>query len=179
MIEGYDATLVCLELAGGDACYWDGIGLLEHDGRTFIGTGTLGSVSVGAASAETQVNDVVFVLSGVDAEEAGLADVTVKGAVALVWKAVLRESDMAVLAAVQICEAVCDQITLSLGEGGETVIKVTAIGGFYWLEQPSAAVWDVEAQRQMLTAAGEDPDSDTGFDRMHTLRAKEIAWLPE
>jgi len=55
-------------------------------------------------------------------------------------------------------------------------VTVAALGGFYFIDRQSAAVLDVEDQNDMLTSLGIDPDTDTGFDLMASLKNTQLAW---
>lgn len=173
-----DVTLALIQHPDGDVRVWDGIGILEHDGEQWLGTGLLGSISVAGETTETLVSDLVFGLSGVDANLAALADSSVKGLMAWVWKGFCDEN-MRVVATLQIAEAVLDRLEIAVDENGQASVKLTARSGFYFLETQSTAVWDPQHQRAMLEALGEDPDSDTGFDLMHEMKNTQVAWRPD
>jgi hypothetical protein len=172
-----DVTLVKIEHQDGDILVWDGAGILEFNGEEWQGIGRLGSVSIAAADTEVQVADVVFTLSGVDPEVLDLLDTKVKGNTAWVWKAFLRE-DYSVQERVLLSESECDQIVFTIEPNGLAQIKLLAIGGFFFLEAQSSAKWDAEEQRNYLISLSLDPDSDTGFDLMASMKQRKIAWLP-
>lgn len=176
-----DVTLVKIEAAGedDDLYLWSGVGLLDADlgdgVQTFYGFGRLGSVALAADDVEVQVTENVFTLSGVDEEYRDLLETSVKGRKAWVWKAFL-DRGYAVRFTQLLSESELDQPTLRAEPNGTIAVTVAALGGFYFLDRQSAAVWDVEDQRDMLTGLELDPDSDTGFDRMAGLKNKQLAW---
>jgi len=176
-----DVTLVKVEHPDGDVYLWDGLGSLDYDfgdGAGVVevkGLGRLGSVQISASDTEVQVSDIVFRLSGVDAEHLAYLDATVKGNLAWVWKAFLGP-DYRVRFLEQIVECELDQPSFAAEPGGTVTVTIAANGGFYFLETQSRAVWDREEQRNYLTSLALDPDSDTGFDRMPELKNKQINW---
>lgn len=169
------ATLVEIDLPSGAVNVWDGIGWLDHDGKSYRGAGRLGSVMLAASTTETRIDDLVLTLSGVDPDIAAGLDQSVKGGTVTLRKAFLDPGNR-VLATVELVEAAADQMALEIGADGQAVIRLTARGGFYFLAAQSSAYWDRETQRQALIAAGEPADSDTGFDLMHGLKSKEVTW---
>lgn len=179
-----DVILVKIEHQDGDMYLWNGIGKLDYDvgdgagEQVWDGLGVLGSVKVEPVNSKTQVQDVIFSLSGVDEEQLDLVDTSVKGNTAFVWKAYLSEGYRVEHRSL-ISEAECDQLKWVVGADGSAVITLTARGGFYYLENQSAAVWDVEEHNNYLTGIGLDPTTDTGFDLMQSMKNKEVAWLPE
>ena len=170
-----EVLLVKIEHPDGDVYLWDGLGILDHDGQQWQGLGRLGSVQIAPSDTEVQVNDIVFTLSGVDDEHVSYLDQTVKGCRAWVWKGFLGP-DFRVRFTELICECQLDQPTFVIEPNGQATMRITAIGGFYFLERQSSAVWDVEEQRNFLLSLGLDPDSDTGFDRMSELKNTQINW---
>lgn len=173
-----DVVLVKMEHPDGAVYLWNGLGILDHDDQEWRGLGRLGSVSIGASDTEVKINDVIFTLSGIDAEHLAYLDETVKGMSAWVWKAFLGP-DYKVRFRVLLAECELDQPTFFSEPGGTTKMTVAAVGGFYFLERQSTAVWDPEEQRNYLISLGEDPDSDTGFDMMPQLKNLTLAWQHE
>jgi len=176
-----DVTLVKIEGAGAedDLFLWSGVGLLDADLgdglTTFYGYGRLGSVALAADDLEVQVTENVFTLSGVDEEYRALLETSVKGRKAWVWKAFLGR-DYAVKFTELLSECELDQPTLRAEPNGTLTVTVAALGGFYFIDRQSAAVLDVEDQNDMLTSLGIDPDTDTGFDLMASLKNTQLAW---
>jgi len=170
-----EVLLVKIEHPDGDVYLWDGLGYLDYDGQTWKGIGQLGSVQIAPSDTEVQVTDVVFILSGIDEEFLSYLDQTVKGNQAWVWKAFLGP-DYKVRFTELIAESELDQPTFSIEPTGSVTMRIASNGGFYFLETQSAALWDVEEQRNFLTANGVDPDTDTGFDLMSELKSTQINW---
>lgn len=170
-----EVLLVKIEHPDGDVYFWDGLGILDHDGQQWQGLGRLGSVQIAPSDTEVQVSDITFTLSGVDEEYISYLDQTVKGNRAWVWKAFLGP-DYRVRFIEQLAECELDQPTFSLEPNGQATMRLTANGGFYFLETQSSAVWDVEEQKNYLTSLGIDPATDTGFDLMSELKNTQINW---
>jgi len=132
-------------------------------------------VALAADDLEVQVTENVFTLSGVDEEYRALLETSVKGRKAWVWKAFLGR-DYAVKFTELLSECELDQPTLRAEPNGTLTVTVAALGGFYFIDRQSAAVLDVEDQNDMLTSLGIDPDTDTGFDLMASLKNTQLAW---
>lgn len=178
--HGFEGDLVLLWIDHPDGAVrvTNGYGVIDHDGAEWFGMGRLGAISIGETNTETQITRINLSLSGIDPETLKFAEANVRGRVLKIWKAFLSGPNKVALTEL-ILEAVCDQITHAIGEDGTATVKLDAEAGFYFLETQSTARWDSEAQRDMLTSRGLDPDSDTGFDRMSELARKEVFWSPE
>lgn len=172
-----DVVLVHMQHPDGPVFLWNGLGILDHDGQEWQGLGRLGSVSIGASDTEVKIDDVIFTLSGIDAEHVSYLDQTVKGCKAWVWKAFMGP-DYQVRFTELLTDCELDQPSFSAEPNGQSTMRVVANGGFYFLEVQSRAVWDTEEQRNYLISLGEDPDSDTGFDMMSELKNLTLAWEP-
>lgn len=173
-----DVTLVHIEHQQGDLRCWDGLGILDYDGHEWLGLGRLGSIGIAPSDTSIEVQDVVFTLSGVDAQYLDLLDTSVKGNIATVWKAFLTD-DYRVDVLVMLSEAECDTLGFMIEPNGMAKVELRCIGGFFMLEAQSAAKWDTEEQRNYLTSLELDPTSDSGFDLVPSMKQKKIAWLPE
>jgi len=84
-----NVVLAELDHPTGQINVWSGYGLLEYDGKTWKGTGHLGSVSIPSISSETTSEDVVFTLTGVDPEYLDGLEQTVRGRIGCVWLGVV------------------------------------------------------------------------------------------
>lgn len=171
-----DAVFVEIDHPDRVTQWWSGLGFIDWDGKTWAGVGSLGAISVAPSDTSVAVTDVTFTLSGVSPEIlAGLSE-RVDGATAKIWKVWLSEKwTVAYAELIQECEL--DQQMLDVKDGSASV-TITANGGFFYLERQTAAVWDPEHQRDKLISMGIDPATDTGFDMMHQMRSKNLAWLP-
>ena len=170
-----DVLLAKVESADGPAWFFNGIGILDYDGAEWLGLGRMASVSFAPATTEVQVQDVTITLAGVDDEHLAYLDQSVKGRSAWFWKAFLDE-EYRVRFTVLLSDCRLDQASLQVQPNGQSVIQITGVGGFYFFERQEQAFWDTEHQRDMLSARGLDPDSDTGFDMMMLMKNRQLAW---
>lgn len=174
-----EVLLVRITHASGTVYLWDGLGHIEADVGdgvvTFKGFGRLGSIDIGPADTEVQINDVTFTLSGIDPEYLDMLSSTVKGNTARVWKAFV-DANYAVRFTELISESLLDQPIFSIEPNGQATMKLMASGGFYFLDVQSSALWDVEEQRNFLVSRSLDPATDTGFDLMAELKNLQITW---
>lgn len=172
-----DLFLVDINHPAGAVYLHSGIGIFEHNGNTYYGTGGLGSIELGGNQSEIAETQVKFNLSGIDATTVAMLDTKVKpgtGAVTRVW---LNEH-WKVAHEVVIEECLLEKMDLTVSDGQAT-ITLYGKGGFHEIHSRSSAMWDPQNQRQRLTALGLDPDSDTGFDQMHLMRDKLIVSAAE
>jgi len=158
-----NVVLAELDHPTGQINVWSGYGLLEYDGKTWKGTGHLGSVSIPSISSETTSEDVVFTLTGVDPEYLDGLEQTVRGRIGCVWLGVVSP-ERKIVHTNKVCEASLVQQSYSLDEDGRATIKISGKGGFYNLRSQTSARIDAENQKQFLTARGLDPLTDTGYD---------------
>ena len=152
--------------------FHNGLGVFEYQGNDDYGTGGRGSFSVEGDGAEIAETSVMFTLSGVDPETAGMIDTAVKPGTATITQVFLRP-DWTVDEALLIEDCRLEKMDLIVGDG-QARIELKAKGGFREINQRSSAHWDPQNQRQKLTALGIDPDTDTGFDQMHLMRDRLI-----
>jgi len=170
-----DLFLVDITTPAGTSYFFNGLGLFDWNGNTYLGTGQLGSIEIEGNGSEIAETQVKFTLSGVDEGVTDLLDSTVKPGTAIVRQAFLR-SDWTVDVIKTIEECLLEKMELSVGDGTASITLV-AKGGFHEINSRSSAHWDPENQRQKLIAAGIDPDGagkDTGFDLMSEMRDKLI-----
>ncbi len=170
-----DIVLAKIETDADPHFYWNGIGLLDFDGATWVGLGELANVVIAPSTTQVQATDVTITLSGVDEDNLAMLDASIKGKKAWFWKAYLDEQ-YRVRFTVLLSECRLDQAAMQAQPNGSQAVQITGVGGFYFFENQETAYWDTEHQRDMLIALGEDPDSDTGFDLMSTLKNKQITW---
>lgn len=163
-------SLVKITLPVGERYFWDGMGILDYDGHQWAGVHTLGRVEEIGATTEIRVDEISFVLSGVDPELLEGLDASVKGLPAHVYEAVL-DGHFRVVDIVEEKECELDYQVLGIGEDGKASIVIHAHGGLIFLQNRSAAKWGPEEQRVLY------PD-DTGFDEIHLQEDKTDEWRP-
>lgn len=144
--------------------------------RTWTGTGSLGRITLPEQTGEMQVSEIVLELSGVDGNLYDDINAPIRGGELLVWVCHLGD-DYTVFIEEQIATGVLDRVTW-VDDGNTGTIQVYARGDFPFLENQQISRWTPEVQRAYLTSLGEDPDTDTGFDLIHTMQDKNLAWLP-
>ena len=165
-----DLYLVDVNHPAGSHYFHNGLGIIEHGGNTYYGCKGLGSFTLGGSGGEVEITEDVFTLSGVDADILDMLDTSVKGGTVRVVHVQLRP-DMTIDTEVEIETADMDYMTWT-SDGATATIKLVCRGGFRELARRSTAHWDPEEQRNYLTGLGIDPDSDTGLDRISSMRNK-------
>lgn len=160
-----------IEHPDGTARLWTGVGKLSYNGFTWTGAGTLGAVTPVKQSSDVTIQEINFVLSGIDASAvAGLSD-NVRNLSGRTWFACFDDKGMVVPDPYLVVDAQLDYQTLSIADDGSATISITARTGFYTLERGIDEAWTPENQK--LTY----PD-DTGLDMISGLQNQDIQWTP-
>jgi len=88
----YPIVLVMLTFASSTKYVWSGVGNFVYNGNTYLGVGSLGSISTISEGSEVQADGINLKLSGIDPVFMGecMADIQL-GAPAKVWFALVSE----------------------------------------------------------------------------------------
>lgn len=165
-----NAVMAELDWPGGTRRFWSGLGLLDYAGETYLGLGQLGTVTPLQTSVDVEVDQITFMLSGVDPDLLAGLDGSVKGYEARVYE-VFLDDDHAVVDRELLFDCRQDYQTIQVGEDGRATLALVATGGFFHLLNRSAAKWSAEEQKALY------PD-DTGFDEMHLQASATLTWHP-
>ena len=173
LVKNYQRIILC-EIDHPDGMFraWSGIGTLDYDGEDWIGLGVLGTIAPVKATTALMIQEVVFSLSGIDAQTLALLDGHVRNREATVWLACMDERGLVVADPWQLLVAQMDYQQFEASEDGTSRVSIIARSGFYTMERALNEVWSPENQK--LTY----PD-DTGFDKLPTLQNKELVWKME
>lgn len=163
--------------------FWTGFGNFDwqHPGdtesRTWYGTGIMGRIVMPEETGEVQVSEMVFEVSGVDDSIRDKINQDIRGEVVTVWLVFLRH-DWTVDADEQVRDGLLDRPEWE-ESGSISTVRVYARADCPFLDTQEIKRWTPEQQKDFLTAEGETPSTDTGFDLMHKQRDNTVAWLPD
>ncbi len=152
-------------------CAWNGLGDLDYGGNTYEGMGYVGSVNPIGTSAEIEVPEGSFGLSGVDADALEGMGESVKGRFANMYEAFLDEYHRVVEREL-LFRCRLDYQTFKVDpESGKSDIAVFWHAGMFHLLNRSGAKMSPEEARAL------DPD-ETGYDEVHLQQDVQLIWKP-
>ncbi len=163
--------LVEIEHPTGTARFCTGVGSRTWNGYTWTGTGTLGTVTPIKQSSEIAIQDIVFRLSGIDADIASRINADVRNLSSTVWLACFDERENVVADPYQLIAPQLDCQRLIVDDDGSTTIEVVAHSGFHTLDRGVEEAWTPENQRTLYP-------TDTGLDMIPGLQNKDTLWTP-
>lgn len=165
------ALLAEIEHPDGTARFWTGVGPLFWSGYTWTGSGTLGQVTPIRHTSDLTIQEINFVMAGVDpAVVATLAD-DVRNRVGKVWLACLGDGNAVIKDPYRIVDAELDYQSFAAAEDGTVSISITARTGFYTLERALDEAWTTEEQKLLYP-------NDSGLDLIPSLQNQDIQWKP-
>lgn len=165
------ALLVRIDHPDGVKHYWTGLDQMTYAGEIYEATFILGTVTPVTYSSNVAIQDITFSLSGLPPEAAGQVSADVRNRTGQAWLACIDENGNVVPDPIDVVDAVLDQQTLTVDDGGKATISITAHAGFYTLERGIDEVYSAEDQRQRY------PD-DSGCDLITELQQQDVIWTP-
>ena len=162
------ALLIHVEHPDGDAYFWEGVGFLEYDGKTWKGAGLIGSITQTRKSAELRIDEVRMVLNALKAEEVAKLSDNVRNRIVTIDLAAMTQSHQ-VKAVYRVDEIKLDYQIDKIASDLTAAVEVVGQSGFWTLERSTDAAYSQEDQ------ALEFPD-DTGMSLIPSLRNKDTAW---
>lgn len=163
--------LAQIEHPDGTVRFWSGLGTLSWNGYSWVGTGTLGTVRPVKRTIELSIQEIQFVLSGVDVDTVATLSDDVRNLAGEVWLACLDDGGQVVPDPLQLVEAQLDYQTHQVAEDGTATIVITARTGFYTLQRALNDRWSIEDQKLRYPA-------DTGLDLIPQLQNQDVQWTP-
>ncbi|SRR5258708_3693293 len=165
------ALLAEINHPNGAARFWSGIGLLNWNGYTWTGSGTLGTVTPIKHTSDLIIQEINFSLAGVDPAIVATLNDNVRNLSGKVWLACMGDSNTVVRDPYQIVDALLDYQSFSAAANGTVGISITARTGFYTLERAINESWTTEEQKLIFP-------SDSGLDLIAGLQNQNIQWTP-
>lgn len=160
-----------IEHPDGTARFWSGVGRLPWSGQTWIGAGTLGSITPIRRTSDLVIQELTFALAAVDPDVVATLSDDVRNRAGRAWLACLAPDGGVVADPMQIVDAELDYQTFSAGEDGKVGIAITARTGFYTLERALDEAWTPEEQKLLYPG-------DTGLDMISSLQNQTLQWTP-
>lgn len=158
-----------IEDAGGVARYWTGLGDKTILGETFIGAGSMGSVSAVEEASDLYAAGLTFTLSGLPTETVAIAlDDARQGLPARLYFGLLSDSGAIIADPVLVFEGLTDIPTID-DDGSTGSISISAENQLIRLETPNERRYTHEDQQLV------DP-GDLGFEFVPGLQDLVIVW---
>lgn len=165
------ALIAEVEHPDGPARMWTGIGPLLWNGYTWRGAGVLGAVTPIKHTSNLAVQEISFVLVGVDPEAIAKLSDDVRNRSGRVWLACIDEGHNVVRDPYQIVDAQLDYQSFSAAADGSVSIAIAARTGFYTLDRALDEAWTSEEQKLRFP-------TDCGLDMIPGLQNQDIQWTP-
>lgn len=157
----------------GPTYWWSGAGVLNYDGKEWLGAGLLGRVQGMGETAEIRVVETRYQLSGIDSENPELSkflEQSVRGRIAKTWFALLDENYRVIDSPLQIDETILDTATTLDAEDGTSTLILTGNSAIFNYRRPRSLKITHE-QHQV------DFPGSTGFSRIPTeVVDKTVSW---
>ena len=170
--EVHPIQLVKVNTTGGDVLMWTGIGDLVYDGDTYIGTGTLASVSQISERTDLSANGVSFTLSGIPSSLISTALGQIQqGRLCQVWMGLLNTSTGALVSNPYELFAGFSDVTVITEQAETSTISIQAENRLVDLERPRIRRYTDEDQKSDTANA-----SDIGFEFIPSLQDKVITF---
>lgn len=162
---------VSIEHPDSTGYFTTGVGSRTWNGHTWSGVGQFGSVTPIKHTSEIAIQDIVFSLSGVDADLIAELSDDVRNLSGKAWLYCLNYDDTVIPDPYQIIDSSLDYQTFMVGADGKCTIEITAHSGFYTLSRAMQEAWTPENQRALFP-------TDTGLDMVPLLQNQTLQWLP-
>lgn len=162
------ALLVEVDHPLGLKYYWTGVGDLEYNGVTWIGTGILGSVTPVKRTNDLAIQEVQLTLVGIDPEKTEWLSANVRNRLANAWLACVVNG-IVVPDPYKLVELRLDYQSFNISEDGIASVSINALTGFTTLERALNEIWSDQDQKTRFPA-------DTGFNMLTLLQNKEVKW---
>ena len=168
--EIHPVMLAKINTSGGDVLIWSGNGNLVYDGDTYIGTGTLGGVSVVEEKTDLTATGVTFTLSGIPSALISTALGQVQhGRTCQMFLALLNTSTSAIIDdPYELFTGFTDVTTLT-EQPDTATINIQAENRLVDLERPRIRRYTDEDQK-----SGTGDSADVGFEFVQALQDKVI-----
>lgn len=153
---------------------WD-----DGSGETvWQGTGGVVSCELPEVGDGLAVTEFTLALSGVSGDFAWMAGEAVRNLPVSIWLAFL-DAQGRVAEAVIVEEGLQQRVEWEESDSGETTLSLICQSGVPFLQTQVTPRWSPEPHAAWLASLGEDPDSDTGFDRQASIPddAAGAAWF--
>lgn len=166
------ALFVELDFLSGFTRIWTGLGDRSWDSKTWLGTGTLGSVSIVQETIAIRANSVQFQLTGVPTSVISIALAEVyQGRSAKMWLGFIDSSDAVIADPVQVFGGKMDVMAIQ-DDGPEATVVLSAESELADLDRARIRRYTDEDQHI-------DFPSDQGFKFVNGLQDKKIYWGTE
>lgn len=172
MLAGNPRVAFCqINHPSGTGYFHTGIGPIDWNGHTWSGSGSLGAITPVKHSSEIATQDIVFTVSGVDADLIAKLDDDIHNRAAYAWLACLDYNGKVIPDPYQLVDAELDTQMFEIADDGTATISITAHTGFYILDYAVEEAWTPENQHLKFPG-------DTGFDMIPSLVNKDLPWTP-
>lgn len=172
MRDNYPRGLfVAIEHPDGTAYFTTGVGSRTWNGHTWQGTGKLGTITPIKHTTEIAIQDIKFVLSGVDTDIVNDLSDDVRNLNGSVWLYCLNYDDTVIPDPYQLIDSSLDYQTFTVDANGTCTIEITAHSGFYTLSRAIQEAWTPENQKATYP-------TDTGLDMVPLLQNQNLQWTP-
>lgn len=160
---------VRIENIGSTGYFCTGIRSRTWDGQTWSPVGHLGKITPMKHTSEIAIQDIVFSLSGVEADILSTLNDDVRNLSGQVWLACLDASDMVISEPYQLVDSLLDKQSFTIEDDGTTLIEIVAHSGFYTLSRAIDEAWTPENQKALFS-------TDTGLDLIPALQNQDLQW---
>lgn len=163
-----ETILVEIDHPDGMIYAWPGVAPIDHDGNTYEGLDTFGSVSEVGSDTEIRTDEIVFQVSGVDPDLLDGLSSSVKGRFGTVY-GITMTPDYVIRSKQVEATALLDYQAYQIDDDGKATIRIVGRFGMIALERRTTARFSPEDFKSIY------PD-ETGFDQMHLQEDAEITW---
>ena len=172
LAAGYARGLfVSIDHPSGTGYFCTGLRSRQWGGHTWNAVGLLGSVTPIKQSSDIAIQDIEFVLSGVDSAIVAQIGDNVRNRVGTIWLACFGPDDAVIADPYQLQSSELDYQTFEIAADGTATITITAHAGFYTLDRALEGAWTPENQRLAFP-------TDTGLDLIPSLQHQDLQWTP-
>jgi hypothetical protein len=165
------ALLAEIDHPDGIARFWTGVGKLNWNGFAWTGSGGFGTVTPIKHTSDLIIQEINFLLIGVDPAIVAKLNDNVRNLSGKVWFACIGIGNTVIRDPYQIVDAILDYQSFSAAEDGTVSISITARTGFYTLERAIDESWTTEEQKLLFR-------NDSGLDLIAGLQNQNIQWTP-
>lgn len=162
-------TFLEMNLTSGVERYWNGSGVLNYDGKDWLGCGAITAIQGLESDTEPTVSEVRLIVSGIDAEAISYLQSDLKGQTATIYDAIMGEDERVIDDLIVADVIDLDTAEAVAAEDGTFTVIVSGQSGFWQLEKASDLTWSPDRQKSLFPG-------DTGLDLLPSLEDKVVSW---